>query len=181
MSTPYLGEIRMFAGNYAPKGWQLCNGQTLPINQYTALFSLLGTNYGGNGVSTFMLPNLQGSLPVGQGNGPGLTPRVIGEVGGTENVTITTQTMPQHNHLFMVTSAKATVGAISATVLPGAMISGLNGEFYASNVGSPPVTFGTLNAGSLTATGGNLPHPNLMPSLCVSFIIAMVGLFPSRN
>jgi microcystin-dependent protein len=171
----------MFAGNYAPKGWQLCNGQTLPINQYTALFSLIGTYYGGNGISTFMLPNLQGSLPVGQGQGPGLTMRVIGEVGGSENVTITNQTMPAHNHQLMASSVKASVGSIGPTALQGAVISGLAGDYYALNVGSPPPTFGTLNPASLAANGGSTPHPNLMPSLCVSFIIAMVGLFPSRN
>jgi len=181
MSTPFLGEIRMFAGNFAPKGWQFCNGQTLNISQYSALFSLLGTTYGGNGVQTFQLPNLQGRIPVGEGNGTGLTPRVIGEVAGSENVTILQTSMPLHNHQVMVSSVKASVGAIGSGVLPGAMVGGLAGEFYALNTGTPAPTFGSLMNGSLAPTGGNQPHANVMPSLCVSFIIAMVGLFPTRN
>jgi len=181
MSQPFLGEIRMFAGNYAPKGWQLCNGQLLAINQFTALFSLLGTTFGGNGINNFQLPNLQGRIPVGEGQGIGLTGRTLGEFSGTESVTITPQTMPQHNHQFMVTSAVATLNTTNATSVPAAEIAPVTGSFYAVNVGTPPLTMGTLNPASLAANGGSTPHTNLMPALCLTFIIAMVGIFPSRN
>jgi microcystin-dependent protein len=181
MSTPFLGEIRMFAGNFAPKNWQFCNGQTLPINQYSALFALLGTNFGGNGVSTFMLPDFRGRLPISVGQGPGLTNRVLGEPGGSENVTITSQTMPQHNHMLMVTTAGATLNTPSATALPAAETGTATGSFYALNVGSPSPTMGHLNTSSLAANGSSLAHTNLMPALCLSFIIAMQGLFPTRN
>src|SRR5689334_10120851 len=105
MSEPFLGEIRMFGGNFAPRGWAFCNGQILSIAQNTALFSLLGTTYGGNGQTTFALPNLQCRLPMHFGNGPGLTPRSLGEMGGTETVTILTNQMPMHNHSLMATNA----------------------------------------------------------------------------
>ena len=181
MSTPFLGEIRMFAGNFAPKNWQFCNGQVLSINQFVALFSLIGTTYGGNEVQTFQLPNLQGRIPVGEGTGLGLTTRVIGESAGSENVSILYNSMPLHNHQFMASSVKASVTAIGNTVLPGAMVNGLNGDFYAVNTGTPPPTFGTLMNQSLAPNGGSQPHNNVMPSLCVSFIISMSGIFPSRN
>jgi microcystin-dependent protein len=181
MSTPFMGEIRMFAGNYAPKTWQFCNGQTLSIAQNSALFALLGTNYGGNGVSTFMLPDLRGRLPISMGQGPGLSNRVLGSPGGEESVTITSQTMPMHNHMLAVTTAGATLNTPNATSLPAAEIAPATGNFYAVNVGSPGPTMGHLNANTLGASGGNLPHSNLMPALCLSFIIAMQGLFPSRN
>jgi microcystin-dependent protein len=181
MSQPFLGEIRMFAGNYAPRGWQLCNGQLLPLNQYTALFSLLGTTFGGNGINNFQLPDLRGRIPVGEGQGIGLTARTMGEFAGNENVTITTQTMAQHNHQFFVTSAGATLNTTNATSLPAAEIAPATGSFYAVPAGSPPLTLGTLNPASLAANGGSTPHTNLMPALCLSFIIAMSGLYPSRN
>lgn len=179
MSEPFLGEIRMFGGNFAPKSWALCNGQLLSIQQNSALFSLMGTTYGGNGIQNFQLPNLQSRLPIGQGNGPGLTPRVIGELGGEESVTITTATMPQHNHIFMGSTAASTATQIGASVLPAKSPS--NGGFYALNTGSPAPTIGVLNAASVGNSGGSQGHSNIMPYMCITFIIALAGVFPSRN
>lgn len=181
MSTPFLGEIRMFGGNFAIKNWAFCNGQTLAIQQYTALFSLLGTTFGGNGISTFQLPNLQGRLPVGQGQGPGLSNYVMGESSGVEQVTLLSSNLPQHNHALNATSANATAVAISNTVLPGKITTPASGRYYVQNMGTPPPTFGSMNPQTVGMTGGNLPHSNLMPALCVSFIIALVGIYPSRN
>lgn len=178
MTTPYLGEIRMFGGNFAPKGWALCDGQTMSIQQNTALFALIGTTYGGNGQTTFNLPDVRGRLPVGQGQGPGLSTYVIGELTGTENVTVLVPNMPMHNHQLVATSAPATTVTISNTVQPGALSTG---RLYLNNTGTPAPTFGQFNPIELTSAGGSQPHSNLMPSLCVTFMIALVGIFPSRN
>jgi microcystin-dependent protein len=153
----------------------------MSIQQNAALFSLLGTTFGGNGVSTFQLPDIQGRLPVGQGQGPGLTNRIIGEVGGTENVTLSVQNLPMHNHMLNATTGDATLQNISTTDLPGKIVTPPTGHFYTINTGSPAPTMGTLNSQSVGFSGGNQPHPNLMPSLCVSFIIALYGVYPSRN
>ena len=179
MTQPFLGEIRMFGGNFAPKNWALCNGQTLSIQQKSALFSLLGTTFGGNGIQNFQLPNLQSRLPIGQGQGSGLTPRVIGENAGEETVTITTSTMPQHNHIFVGSTAASTATHIGNTVVPAQAPS--NGGLYAVNTGSPAPTIGTLNPASIGNSGGSQPHANLMPYLCITFIIALAGVYPSRN
>ena len=177
MSDPFVGEIRMFGGNFAPKGWAFCNGQTLAINQNQALFSLIGTYYGGDGVSNFQLPNLQSSLPMGQGNGNGLTPRVVGETGGEANVTLTTPSLPNHTHTFSASGSPASTTTI-ANNLPATLA---NGTFYTHNSGSPAPTFGNLQQQSVVLAGSGQPHGNLMPSLCVTFIIALQGIFPSRN
>jgi microcystin-dependent protein len=180
VSQPYLGTIQSFAFNYAPKGWLQCNGQTLPINQYQALFSLLGTTYGGNGIQTFALPNLQSRTPLGYGNGFNGN-YVLGENGGTENVTLTLNEMPSHNHLLQ---GNTTVGS---TDTPTASTSLANG----TNAGTPGpfnVLMYTNNApnnhqytGTIGNNGGSQPHANLMPYLTINFCIAMVGIFPSRN
>jgi microcystin-dependent protein len=180
MSNQYLGEIRMFGGNFAIKNWALCNGQTMSIQQNAALFSLLGTTFGGNGSTTFLLPDLQCRLPVGQGTGPGLTTRVIGENAGTENVTLTLQNLPMHNHMFNATTGNATFQNISNTELPGKIVTPATGHFYTINTGTPAPTMGSLNSQSIGFSGNGQPHPNLMPSLCVSFIIALLGIYPSR-
>ena len=180
MSQPYLGEIRMFAGNFAPRNNAQCNGQLLSIAQNTALFSLLGTFYGGNGVQTFALPNLQGRLPINQGNGPGLTPRVIGEVGGSENVTILQTTMPQHNHVVNATTDIGNLTGPSDKAIPAEPTDGTNpGTLYVT----PPntITPSPLNALAVSLNGGSQPHQNMMPSLAITFIIALQGIFPSRN
>lgn len=172
MSSPFVGEIKMFAGNFAPRGYSLCNGQLIPIAQNTALFSLIGTFYGGNGTSTFALPNMQNNAPMHQGNGPGLTPRVIGENGGSSNVTLLSTQMPQHNH-----NAGASTAAAGDTT-PNAETFGTNGR------GRPALytsTAPTITMAPTTTNGSNLPHNNRQPYLGVTFIIAVQGIFPARN
>jgi microcystin-dependent protein len=183
MASPYLSQIMMFGGNFAPKNWALCNGQSLAINQNQALFSLLGTTYGGNGVTTFNLPNLQSSLPVGMGQGPGLSNYVLGQVGGAPNVTLNQATVPPHQHFMMaVTNPSATTSsAISNTVLLGTpSVSGA--EFYAKPPTSgPSLVPQVMAAGACSTVGNSQPHSNLMPSLCITFCIALTGVFPTRN
>lgn len=180
MADPFLGEIRMVGFNFAPVGWALCNGQTLSISAYSALFALLGTTYGGNGTSTFQLPDLQGRVPIHQGTGAGLTTYVIGENGGTENVTLLTNNLPAHNHLMNVNSNAGNVISPVGSILAA----GNNGDTR------NPQTFpdftqaagnGTLAVTAIQNTGGNVPHQNIQPYLCVNFIIALSGIFPSRN
>jgi microcystin-dependent protein len=179
MSENFIGEIRMFGGNYAPRDWALCNGQLLSIAEYSALFALIGTTYGGNGITTFALPNLQSRLAVGEGPGPGLTARQIGQVGGSDTVTLSQAQMPAHNHMVTATTAAGNLPGPGATAVPAAP-AGTTGRFY---VVPGPVTITTvaLSPSSVGTAGGNQPHDNHMPSLCVSFIIALSGIFPSRN
>jgi len=175
VSNPFVAEIRIFAGNFAPTGWALCNGQLMPISQNTALFSLLGTTYGGDGKSTFALPNLQGSAPMQAGQGPGLTLRSLGEVGGEQSVTLLQTEMPAHSH--------GVQAATSGGGLPGpannVWASGLRGHpgAYAN---SSPATNVQMNPFAVSLTGGNLPHNNMPPYLCLTFIIALQGVFPAR-
>lgn len=178
--TPYLGQISMFGGNYAPTGWTFCNGQLMPINQYQALFTLLGTTYGGNGIQNFALPNLISRLPVHVGQGPGLSPYVLGQVGGATDVTITTQTMPAHTHTLNATRSPANANTVGNTALPGTPAS--PGLFYASTgSGQPALNTYNMATGAVGPAGGSTPHTNLMPSLCITFIIALQGIFPSRS
>jgi microcystin-dependent protein len=183
MSQPFLGQISMFGGNFAPQGWAMCNGQIVPIAQNDALFSLIGTTYGGDGVSTFALPNLQSRVAIDQGNGGGLSPRVMGEAAGTEAVTLTTQQIPQHNHGFVCSTTTAVAGgqAPAGTLVPGTP-SPAGSRWFAYDDGSTPSPkpFKLENA-SLSMAGGNQAHENLMPTLCVTYIIALQGIFPSRN
>jgi microcystin-dependent protein len=183
--TPYLGQIMMFGGNFAPVGFAFCNGQLLNISQNAALFALLGKAYGGNGVQTFGLPNLQSRLPVSQGSGPGLSSYALGQIGGADNVTITTSTMPSHQHLLNATKTIATTATIGNTVLPGQPTVATppnSPSFYAAQgPGQPALIPHTLAAGTVSSTGGSQPHTNLMPSLCITFVIALTGLFPSRS
>lgn len=172
MSTPYVGEIRMFGGNFAPAGWMLCQGQLLPISEYEVLFQLIGTTYGGDGQSTFALPDLRGRLPVHQGQGPGLSSRVIGEGLGTESVTVTTGQLPVHSH--------AASGRDDTNVNVNAQ--GMVGGHPVKNVyRSSPALNATMSASSITAAGGSQPHNNVMPFLCINFIISLFGIFPSQT
>jgi len=183
MTTPYLGQITLFGGNFAISGWAFCNGQLMSIAQNTALYSLLGTTYGGDGVSTFALPNLQSRVAVGQGTGAGLSPYLIGQVGGTENVTLTSAQMPGHSHGFTASGTTAVSGgqSPSANVIPG-VPSVTTGFLYVINNGSqPPPTPLTLVGPSCGQAGSNQPHTNLMPTLCVTYIIALQGIYPTRN
>lgn len=179
MSEPFIGEIIMFGGNFAPRGWALCNGQLLSIAQNTALFSILGTTYGGDGQTTFALPNLQGRVAIHPGQGPGLSPYVLGQIGGTENVTLTTNQMPLHTHTATVNAAEA----------PQTVTDNPKGGVPAGSTGGPQV-YGaapdgatTMNAGMVTnaPAGGSQPFSIIQPYLCVNFIIALQGIFPSRN
>jgi microcystin-dependent protein len=180
MAESFLGEIRMVGWNFAANGWALCNGQLMSINQNTALFSLLGTTYGGDGVSTFALPNLQGRVPIHQGTGPGLSPYTIGEIAGSENITLLTNQMPQHNHLVAVSNQPGAVAdPTNATLAQGNSGSGRTpvpvSDYVASTV------TGSLAPTTISIAGGNQPHSNIQPFLCINFIIALVGIFPSRG
>lgn len=184
MASPYLSQITMFAGNFPPKNYAFCNGQTLSISQNAALFSLLGTTYGGNGVTTFALPNLQSSLPPSFGQGPGLSNYALGQVGGNQNVTLTQATVPPHQHFMMASNnASATTSAtITNTSVPGTP--SVSGAMWYANPpasGQPALIPHAVNASFVSTVGSSQPHPNLMPSLCISFCIALAGIFPSRN
>ena len=176
MADQFVGEIRMFAGNFEPTGWAFCNGQILPISQNTALFSLLGTNYGGDGRSTFALPNLQGAFPIHAGSsaGPGLTQRFTGETGGAASVGLTQAQMPAHAHAPMAMSG-ATSGSPAGAV---ALAPTSNGTALYR---APDGTLLNLNSGDITASGSSGGHNNLPPYLAVSFIIALQGIFPPRS
>ena len=182
MSSPFVAEIRIFACNFAPTGWALCNGQLLPISQNTALFSLLGTFYGGDGKSTFALPNLQGSVPIGKGQGPGLTDRVLGEQAGEAALTLITTEMPAHSHVAMVTSTPGTATASASSQLAMAAAGGGKGSagnvvnFYRSNAPNA-----NLSPFALGVAGGSQPHNNMMPYLALTFCIALQGVFPPRG
>jgi microcystin-dependent protein len=171
--NPYLGEIRIFAFNFAPRGWAACNGQLLAISSNPALFALIGTYYGGNGTTTFALPNLQSRIPIHQGQGQGLSPYNIGEQGGTENVTLTTQQMPQHNHMVN------TNNGLGGTTRPA------NALLAATSSDKPYTTSAsdgsTLNPSAISFAGNNQPHDNIQPYLVLNFCIATQGIFPPRN
>ncbi|MGZ5435474.1 MAG: phage tail protein [Pyrinomonadaceae bacterium] len=173
MGEPFIGEIRMFGGNFPPSGWAFCQGQLMPISENDALFTLIGTTYGGDGQQTFGIPDLQGRAPVHAGQGPGITQNYqLGEKAGVESVTLTTQQIPIHNHAFIASGDLAD------------QITGTNGVL------ANPVSLSTyftaapdssLNANSVTPVGGSQPHENLQPYLCISFILSLFGVFPTQN
>jgi microcystin-dependent protein len=178
---PFLGEIRCFGFNFAPYGWQQCNGQILPISQYAALFSLLGTNFGGNGTSNFGLPNLQGMVPIGMGDGPGLTPFVVGETGGADAHTLLYAEMPMHTHAL---NAKGGPGAVATPVNGSYLAEGHGGERasgFKVNLYTTAVPTTTLNTNAIGVVGGGQPHNNMQPSLTMNWCIAMAGIFPTRG
>lgn len=172
MSDPFIGEIRMFAGNFNPRGWAFCAGQLLAIDQNSALFSSLGTTYGGDGRTTFGLPDMRGRIPIHTGSGPGLTPRIMGAKGGAETETLTVNHLPPHHHIWQGYS-----GAAEGQTPIDASVAAPATDLYDTDGGS----LDNMRAGMVGATGGSQPHANLMPTLCVNFIIALVGVFPSRN
>jgi microcystin-dependent protein len=180
MSQPYLGQIIMFGGNFAPAGWALCNGQSLAISQNDALFALIGTTYGGDGEETFNLPNLQSRVPMHMGQGPGLSQNYqIGEAAGVESVTLTTQQIPAHNHPAQVSSNPATSASPTNTILANEAI-GLataNCFSYGAFV-SPGVA---LAQQTIAPAGGSQPHDNMQLYLTLNFVIALNGVFPSQN
>lgn len=172
MSEPFIGEIKIFAGNFAPRGWAFCQGQIVAISKNTALFSLLGTTYGGDGQTTFALPDLRGRAPMHYGQGPGLSNRSLGEVTGAESVTLLAAQIPAHGH-----QPQASTAAVSAAYGPGsAPGTSTTTNFYGA--GTPQVAIAPQ---AVDAAGGGQPHDNMAPYLAMSFIIALEGIFPSRN
>ena len=167
MAEPFLSEIRIFSFNYAPRGWAMCNGQLLPINQNQALFSLLGTTYGGNGQTNFALPNLRGRVPIHEGSG-----HTLGEAAGSSSVTVTLTQMPQHLHF-----AQGTTQDGSGPVPNNALLATANNMYQSPNSGN----FVALNPGAISSVGGSQPHTNMMPYLVLTFCIALIGIFPSQN
>jgi microcystin-dependent protein len=191
MSSPFIGQIIQGGWNFAPRGYAFCNGQSLAIQQNTALFSLLGTTFGGNGTTTFNLPNLLGRSMMHWGNGAGLSPRQLGEIGGAENTTLTTANLPAHSHSFSSTStmnattAKATLNQPAAGTLLARSVDNsgtIVPLIYAPAGTTPTVALGGLNvAGTVGLTGSNVPVGTVSPFQCVSHVIALQGIFPSRN
>lgn len=165
MAQPYVGEIRIFGGNFAPAGWMFCEGQLLPISEWETLFNLIGTTYGGDGQSTFALPDLRGRIPIHQGNG-----LVLAESGGVETVTLSTSQIPAHSHAFLASSDQSTVPNASGNVIATPLTAT---PFFAASPNVP------MAAQSISPVGGNQPHNNFQPYLCVNFIISLFGIFPS--
>lgn len=182
MSNPFLGEVRLFAGNFNPRGWAFCRGQLLPIAQNDALYALIGTTFGGDGQVTFGLPDLQGRAVIGQGTGQGLSSYVVGQKAGTESVTLNTNQMPQHNHnltAYNLDATTATPGPGVALANPLNAHTGQSSLFYLNTTGGPNSP--ALAADTIMPAGGNQPHDNQAPSLVLNYIIALEGVFPSRN
>ena len=169
MAQPYVGEIRMFAGNFAPAGWMFCEGQLLPISEYETLFNLIGTTYGGDGQSTFALPDLRGRVPLHFGNGFSLA-----ETGGVEEVTLTISQIPAHSHALLATNNFASTTTPQNNVAAAASV--VNVDAYGTD---QPVS--TVSPNSISSTGGSQPHTNFQPYLCVDFIISLFGIFPSQT
>lgn len=171
MSEPFVGEVRMFAGNFAPRGWAFCDGQLLAVSQNDALFSLLGTIYGGDGRTTFGLPDLRGRVPIHPGSGPGLSPRRLGAKAGSENETLTVNQLPSHS-----SGMQASTNAASTPNAPNNVFARSVGDAYASDF-SPA----NMSTATISNVGGSRSHSNLMPFLCINFIIALFGIYPSRQ
>ena len=170
MADPFVAEIRIFPFNFAPRGWAFCNGQLLPISQNTALFSLLGTTYGGDGKSNFALPDLQSAAPMQPGDGPGLSLRDLGETGGSATVTLLTNEIPQHNHAFSMSARP------SDNLSPAGLALGTGNNVYTTTSGSA-----TMGPQALASAGGSQPHNNMMPYLACNFCIALQGIYPPRS
>lgn len=167
---PFIGQIMAFGGHFAPRGWAQCDGQLLPISQYSALFSILGTTYGGDGVTTFALPDLRGRAPVHMGHGPGLTQRNLGQKFGEEKVTLTTSQMPAHSHTVTCSTSRGTSGNPAGNVLGGD-----------PDLPYEPSGGQIMSTSMIHDTGGNAPHDNSQPSLALTYVIALQGIYPSRN
>ena len=172
----FLGEIRPFAGNYTPNGWKLCDGSLLNVADYSALFALLSTNFGGDGVRTFALPDLRGRLPIGSGQSPGLSRRLFASSGGSEMVTLTNTEMPVHSHAFMVTTNAATDSSPN-----GKLFANPNPNSFYGTTPNPKAPLQVLNTDSVTNTGENNPHENRMPAMAINYIIAVTGIFPTQE
>lgn len=173
MGEPFIGEIRMFAGNFAPAGWAFCQGQLIPISQNDTLFNLIGTMYGGDGQETFGLPNLSGRAPMHFGQGPGISQSYQqGEMAGVEQVTLSTSQIPVHNHAFVA----STDTALNTSPTNNILAAGITTKLFTQDV-----TNGSMNPQSVSAVGGNQPHENMQPFLVISFILSLYGVFPQQN
>jgi microcystin-dependent protein len=172
MPEPFVGEIRMFGGNFAPAGWMLCEGQTLPISENEVLFQLIGTTYGGDGQETFNLPNLASRVPIHAGQGPDGTTYQLGEFAGTEQVTLTVQQLPIHTHPLLASTGPGNSNAPGGNVI---------GESASVKVLINDAPTGALNVNAVTPVGGSQPHENTQPFLCINFIISLFGVFPSQT
>ena len=170
MSQPFVGELRMFGGNFAPAGWAFCDGQLIPIAENDVLFQLIGTTYGGDGQETFALPNLQSRIPVHMGTGPSGTTYQIGEQAGVEDVTLTVSQIPSHSHPLLASTAVGTAASPQGSVLAAS---------GSSNVYRPAPTAAAMDAQAVGPAGGSQPHTNLQPFLCINFIISLYGVYPS--
>jgi microcystin-dependent protein len=170
MATPYIGEVRMVGFSFAPVGWALCNGQSIPISQNNALFNLIGTTYGGDGVNTFNLPNLQSRIPFHQGTNSQGT-MVIGQIAGSETVTLTTSQLPAHTHILAANSGSGTQAGPTGGVWAGSTL----------NQFSTATNSHTMDPSTITATGGSQPHDNMPPFLVINFIVALDGIYPTQN
>lgn len=172
---PFVAEVRIFGFNFAPKGWAFCNGQILPLSQNTALFSLLGTTYGGNGKSDFALPDIQGNVVLGMGQGPGLSDRAEGEIGGAANVTLLQNQIPVHTH--PINCAPNPPPSVAPAPAPTQTFGRSNG----GQVWAAPASLGPMNANTISPAGGNQPHNNMQPYLTLNFCIALQGVYPPRS
>lgn len=172
MAQPFIGEIRMFAGNFAPAGWAFCSGQLMPISQNDAMFVLIGTTYGGDGQETFALPNLQSRVPMHMGNGPDGVNYQLAEAAGTESVTLTVQQIPVHNHAFIGSTAAANTGD------PTNKVVAQSPQIAYLIEADPELPF---NNGAISPVGGSQPHENCQPFLCINYIISLFGLFPQQT
>jgi microcystin-dependent protein len=172
MAQPYIGEIRMFAGNFAPAGWAFCDGQTLPISENDTLFNLIGTTYGGDGQETFKLPDLQSRVPMHMGKGKDGVDYLLAEQQGTESVTLTTQQIPVHTHAFLGSSTAATLTSPKDSVV------GTSAQVDYLTIATASVA---MNANAITPVGGSQPHENCQPFLCINFIISLFGIYPSPS
>ena len=177
MADTFIAEIRIFPFNFAPSGWAFCNGQLLSIQQNTALFSLIGTFYGGNGTSNFALPNLQGKVPISQGQGPGLSPYSIGETLGSDTVTLLQTQIPSHSHTLNAENPGIGAADQSAPSPTSVLAQSTGGFAYRTDAATQPVQ---MHPSVVTALGGGQPHSNLQPYLALNFCIALQGLFPAR-
>jgi microcystin-dependent protein len=177
MAEPFIGQIILFAGNFAIRGYALCNGQLLSIAQNTALFSILGTTYGGNGQTTFALPNLQSRVPLHFGQGPGLSSYFLGQVGGTETVTLNANQMPAHNHLVRTSSSDGDDSAPAPTTVPGVVKQGS----ATANAYTSGASDSNFRPDCVTIAGGSQPFQIIPPYLALNYLIALEGIFPSRN
>jgi microcystin-dependent protein len=176
MGQPFVGEIRMFGGSFAPAGWAMCQGQLMPISENDTLFNLIGTTYGGDGQETFGIPDLQGRLPNHQGTGSGLSTFVIGQKGGSETVTLNTQQMPVHNHTPMANNGLGTTASPSNAIFANCSSTNVNTYFAPFDSNQPQVA---LNNATIAPDGGSQPHSNIQPTLCLTYIISLFGVYPS--